>query len=388
MKKNDLAGYIVYAMMLAAAVWVGLSFIRPVLGDSESMSGLPMPGLVLVLLSVLIGVIVTALVLELGHLLGAKIGKYKVISWNVLGIQFKRGSDDKMKAGVGSFDGITGETKVIPLDIKNSNPKHMIYMPLALFLLEVIVCVVLMVAGKNGKGTSLIGLYIFGLVVLTVGCLIFLYNIFPAALDAKNDGAMISVFNSKTNIEAYNEILIASDKMARGEKIEAAHVYESVTDFTVKLNDVALYKALLEKNYEEALKINEYTIKCKDTVSSRIYLNAVAQRTALHIFLNPIEEAKEEYISLKYEEKKFIASLESAPAVRAYLLVCGLVEDSEIEIKVAMDKAEAAIRASGEDKRKVEETLMKEGLKKVMERHPKWDFSEYPGLVEEIKPEQ
>ena len=387
MKKNDMMGYLVYALMLGGAIWVGLTFIRPIIGDSESMSGLPMPGLVLVLLSVLIGVIVTALILEFGHLLGAKIGKYKVISWTVLGIQFKRGSDDKMKAGLGSFDGITGETKVVPLDIKKSNPKHMIYMPLAMFLVEVIICVVLMVIGKNATGNGMIGIYVLGLVVLTVGCLIFLYNIFPAQLDSKNDGSMISVFNSQTNIEAYNEILLASDKLAKGEKIEETHIYESVTDFTVKLNDVALYKALLEKNYEEALKINEYTINCKDKVSSRVYLTAVAQKIALHIFLNPIEEAKEEYISLKYEEKKFIANLENAPAVRAYLLVCGLVENSETEIKVAMDKAEAAIKASGEDKRKAEEMLMKEGLKKVIQCHPKWDFSEYTGLVEEAAAE-
>lgn len=382
MKKNDMMGYLVYLLMLGGAVWVGLSFIRPVIMDSESMSGLPMPGLVLVLLSVLIGVIFTALVLELGHLLGAKLGKYKVTSMTVLGIQVKRGSNGKLKVGFSNFDGITGETKIIPLDIKKSNPRHIIYMPLALFLLEVILCVVLMVIGKNVSGSGMIGIYVLGLVILTVGCLIFLYDIFPAQLDSKNDGSMLSVFNSQTNIEAYNEILIASEKMAKGEKIEEARVYESVTDFTSKLNDVAIYKALLEENYEEALRINEFTINCKDKVSSRVYLTAVAQKMALHLFLKPVEETKEEYLSLKYEEKKFIANLENAPAVRAYLLVCGLVENSEIEIKVAMDRAEAAIRASGEDKRKAEEALMKAGLKKVIEKHPKWDFSEYTGLVE------
>ncbi|MCQ2911898.1 MAG: hypothetical protein MJ190_00035 [Bacilli bacterium] len=387
MKKNDLMGYVVYIIMLGVAVWVGLSFIRPVIMDSESMSGLPMPGLVLVLLSVLIGVIITALVLELGHLLGAKLGKYKITSWTVLGIQFKRQPDGKFKPGFGNFDGITGETKVVPLDVKTSNPRHIIYMPLALFLLEVIACVVLMVVGKNSSANGMIGVYVFGLVVLTVGLLIFLYDIFPAALDSKNDGSMLSIFSNQTNIEAYNEILIASEMMAKGEKVENVRVYESVTDFTSQINDVAIYKALLEENYEEALRINEFTIKCKDHVSSRVYLTAVAQKMALHLFLKPTAEAKEEYLSLKHEEKKFIANLENAPAVRAYMLVCGLVEDSEIEIKVAMDKAESAIKTSGEDKRQAEEALMKAGLKKVMERHPKWDFSEYSGLVEAKKEE-
>ncbi len=291
-----------------------------------------------------------------------------------------------MKIGFGGFDGLTGETKVVPNDVENSNPRPMIFMPLVLFLLEVIGCVVLMVVGKNSDAQGAITLYIVGLVILTVGGLIFIYDIFPAALDSKNDGAYIMVFNSKTNVIAYNQILMAEDKMAHGEEVGETQIYESVTDFTVKLNDVALYKALKEKNYEEALRINEFTINSKNSVTSKIYLNAVAQKMALHLYLKPLEEAKEEYISLKLEEKKFIASLSTGPAVRAYILISGLVEESEGETKLAMDKAEIAIKNSGEDKRFAEEYLMKEALKVIMSKHKDWDFSEYGELsLEEEK---
>ena len=46
-----------------------------------------------------------------------------------------------------------------------------------------------------------------------------------------------------------------------------------------------------------------------------------------------------------------------------------------------MDKAESAIKNSGEDKRSAEEYLMKEALKVIVKKHKDWDFSEYGELA-------
>lgn len=378
MKKNDLMGYLVYAIMIGIAIGVGLGVIRPLFTTyNAALQG--NLGVVFVLLAVIGGIIFTALMLELGHLLGAKAGKYKVISWNCLFFQFKKDEKGKTKFSFANFDGITGETKYIPLDPKKSNPRHVIYMPLVFFLLEVVVCSVLMVLGKTFAETdaSWMWSFIVGVVVLTVGGMIFLYDIFPAALDGKNDGYLIPILNNETNVYAYNEMLIAENAMAKGQKVTSTPVYQSVTDFTYRLNDVTIYNRLAEGDYNGALEINDLTIKSKDKVSRRIYNNAIAQRTAIDLYRKPLDEAKEEYISLPLEEKKYIESLASAPAVRAYILISGLINDSINETKGAMDQADAAIKASGEDKRKVEERLMRFALKKVLEKHPDWDFSEY-----------
>lgn len=378
MKKNDLMGYLVYAIMIGIAIGVGLGVIRPLFTTyNAALQG--NLGVVFVLLAVIGGIIFTALMLELGHLLGAKAGKYKVISWNCLFFQFKKDEKGKTKFSFANFDGITGETKFIPLDPKKSNPRHVIYMPLVFFLLEVVVCSVLMVLGKTFAETdaSWMWSFIVGVVVLTVGGMIFLYDIFPAALDGKNDGYLIPILNNETNVYAYNEMLIAENAMMKGQKVTSTPVYQSVTDFTYRLNDVTIYNRLAEGDYNGALEINDLTIKSKDKVSRRIYNNAIAQRTAIDLYRKPLDEAKEEYISLPLEEKKYIESLASAPAVRAYILISGLINDSINETKGAMDQADAAIKASGEDKRKVEERLMRFALKKVLEKHPDWDFSEY-----------
>ena len=51
MKKNDVMGYIVYALMLGGAVGVGFGVIRPILNDTSVAKELPMPGILLILLS-------------------------------------------------------------------------------------------------------------------------------------------------------------------------------------------------------------------------------------------------------------------------------------------------------------------------------------------------
>lgn len=380
MKKNDLMGYLVYAMMIGIAVGVGLGVIRPIFSNSNYTSVLQgNVGMVFVLLIVIGAIILTALMLEIGHAVGAKVGKYKITSWNCLFFQFKKDEKGKTKFSFANYDGITGETKYIPLNTGKSNPRHIIYIPLVFFLLEVVVCSVLiaLAAVFSQNDPAWIWAQIVGIVTLTVGCMIFLYDIFPANLDGKNDGCLIPVLNNAINVRAYNEMLLAEDSMSKGLKATSTPVYQEVTDFTSRLNDVTIYNRLAEGDYKGALEINELAIASKDKLSRRVYNNAVAQKIAIHLYTEDINKAKEEYISIPLEEKKYIESLSSAPAVRAYILVSGLINDSINETKTAMDHADSAIKASGEDKRKVEERLMRFAVKKVISVHPDWDFDEY-----------
>ena len=59
MKKNDVMGYIVYALMLGGAVGVGFGVIRPILNETPR-TDLPMEGILLILLSVLVGAVLSA----------------------------------------------------------------------------------------------------------------------------------------------------------------------------------------------------------------------------------------------------------------------------------------------------------------------------------------
>lgn len=378
MKKNTALGIFVYICMLGAAVGVALGLIRPIFDTYSNV--LPMNGIVWILLALLAGVLVNAILLEFGHFVGAKIGKYQIVSWNCLFLKFSKNKEGKTAFTLANYDGITGETIVVPRDVHTSNPRHIIYMPMLFFLLEVVIGVFLIVFSKilvNDGITVWIWGYVFVIVVLTIGGMIFVYNFFPASLDARNDGYLIPILNNSTNVLAYNQMLLSQYRLSQGLDVGQTPIYDKVTDFTAKANAIAIYKRLEQADYAGALQINEYTIQCKDSVSSKVYHDAVAQKIAIHLYRENFVKAKEEYIALPLEDKKFIAELSTAPAVRAYMLISGLIEESINETKLAMNKADDAIRASGEDKRRVEERMMKDAFKKIVKAHPDWDFGEY-----------
>jgi hypothetical protein len=124
------------------------------------------------------------------------------------------------------------------------------------------------------------------------------------------------------------------------------------------------------------LAIDEKTIACKNKVSDGIYKDAISQKMAILLMTKPAESIKEQYINLPLEDKKHIAALGSAPSVRAYILVSGLIEDSLSETQAALEKADRAIRRSG-DYKDIEEVLTKDAVMKVLEKHTDWDLSDY-----------
>lgn len=383
MKKNDAMGWIVYILMLAVAAAVGFGMLRPALSEYA----LPMNNILFVVICVVAGILLSAILLEVGHILGAKIGKYNILKVNILGIQFKKKKDNKFHFSFSfSFDGLTGETLMAPKDVEKSNPRHSIYLPLLFLLIEVIACAVSMAIGIGFRSNdaSWQAAYVAGLVVLVIVILVNLYNIFPAALDSKNDGYLMTILNNKTNVQAYNNLLAAQEKMLFGEPVPETPIYQEVTDFTNSLNQMAIYKALGDKDYEKALEINQYTIASKDHVSSKVYSTAIAQKLSLEFLTKGLEEVKDEYIDLPLDNKKFIAELSAAPSIRAYLLVSGLIDESETEAKAALERSDKAIKSSGEEKKNIEIELIKLSLKKVIEAHPDWDFSDY-NLLEEKK---
>ena len=82
MKKSEFATFVAYLAMFGVAILIGMVWLRPVISLNAHTLGIPY--VLLVILSLLAGVILNALLIESGHLLGAKLGKYEVLVWNVL----------------------------------------------------------------------------------------------------------------------------------------------------------------------------------------------------------------------------------------------------------------------------------------------------------------
>jgi hypothetical protein len=149
MKKNDAMGYLVYALMLGLAVGVGFGILRPYFSNYDVYGDAPFVNVLFVLVAVLIGIVVNAVFIEVGHIIGCKVGHYDITSVSILGFTFKKQENGKFKFGFAEFNGFTGETKYVPQDVKKSNPRHIIYWPLVFFLIEAVGLAVLIALGKS-----------------------------------------------------------------------------------------------------------------------------------------------------------------------------------------------------------------------------------------------
>ncbi len=373
MKRNESLGYFVYLVIIAIAVVVGITVIRP---DFMAARELPLHPAVICVLAIVVGILLSSLLLELGHLIGARLGKNKVVKWVVLGMGYEVKDNGKKKFVLKDFDGLTGETYAVPEDVNTSNPKKSIWWGLSGLFLFVLISVALIVVGTVYY-SDLVWLKIVGEIFLTIDVMILFYDIFPAALDGKNDGYLMMILNNKTNREAYNSMILATYLISKGKEAPAIKVYDEVTEFTASVNDVTLYQDLAAHNYEGVIEISQKTIDAKKKVSGATYTNALAQKLSAIIMSKPLEEAKEFFINMSMDDKKKIAQLNSIQAIRAYILANGVIEESESEVRTGLDNIHGKMRKVAKEYKDIEKRALLDAAEFIHDKHPEWDFVDY-----------
>ena len=87
----------------------------------------------------------------------------------------------------------------------------------------------------------------------------------------------------------------------------------------------------------------------------------------------PLGEAKETYDQIAPSEvRRFIANDISMESIRAYILIAGMIEDSEGEVRFALSKLEKAKKRALPSQIKEEEILVAKAANYVYENHKKW----------------
>ena len=142
MKKSDISSLVVYAIMLVVLFCTFFFGVRDVL--AKSFEGFASVGVSL--LTIVLSFIAGSILLEVGHVLGAKAGKYKIVLFNLFFFTFyKVGNKTKFK--LSGPDGLFSETKVTPKYNENgeviSKPKAMLWLG-NLFLAIVIIAAAIM----------------------------------------------------------------------------------------------------------------------------------------------------------------------------------------------------------------------------------------------------
>ena len=384
MKKQDIAGIIVYLIILALAAVFGLVVVRQFAQKTNMETGI---FILFIGGAIISGVLFNSILFELAHILGAKIGGYNITSVSILGFTFVK-EEKKLKFKLASFDGLTGETKILPKEKrkKPSNPVPYLVMGTILYAIEVVAVVLLYsVFTREGAPTAQSNAAYFLIIVMAVGGVILFYNIIPFQLDSMTDGYRLRLVSGKKNREAFNKMLLG--ETAAGEQSQEGEEAEQVTSFSgdLKLNQV--YVHLDKDEFVEAEELVDSILEGAQTdkkISRKTVFEARANKIYL-VFINKDQDTITQYFesNLSLQDRKELSEENGLPFLRAYILVSALLDRSHSECFRSLDKVYKAYKKTPPEKRALESKLFNRALELVNEKHPDWNVMEYKINIEQ-----
>lgn len=363
---------------------LGVYVLRPTI---EAYTGKGISAFYVSIITFFVGLIVLPLCYEFMHLLGAKVGGYKVYSFDVFYFNFYKDGEGKNKFRFKSFDGLTGETKVAPRERPNGkicNPKPMLFFP-NLFLSAFLIVSIFMYLFFNAQTSPFKAVFC---ILMILSALFLFYNILPIELDAKTDGYQLKLIGKETDVAIYNELLRLQECEFYGiDKGEVKVFTDNMSDFAAQIDLMTIYKYISEEKYYEARKIIDAILAQKDKIHYNIGIELLAQKLFIYLYTGAISDAKEFYNnSMTAEEKRDISNSDSLVCIRTYILVSTFLDPSESEIQYATEKADKAYKRINSSYKEIEKKLYKNTLKIAQDAHPTWVLVE--SNVEEKKPEE
>lgn len=377
MKKQEIAGLIVYLLMLSIALVFGFTVLRTH-QEQSTITGWMYALYVIGALTA--GIVLTAIFIELGHIIGAKIGRYNILAVTILGLCFY-----KKEKGIGfkfsKFDGLSGETTILPKNKKKSDPRPYLSFATLLILLEIVLGIVLFITFKslaiNNK--SFYDIAYFILTMAIVAALILFYNIIPVELDTTNDGYRLRLISNPKNKEALNELLVVNYELSKGNTNIEIKVFEEITNFTAGLNLSKVYISLTNHQYDEADRIINIILSGKESISTKMYLNVKALKMSLLILEKPLEEAQEYYEKeIGPQENRMISEeTGSLPCLRSYVLTSALFDKSKSECILALSYVQNAYKKVVKANKPIEKELLNKSIDIILQSHQSWDITDY-----------
>ena len=376
MKKEDITGLIVYLVIIALAIVFGLTVLQKHNSES-SLAGFQY--VLYIIGAVLVGAIFNSVLFELAHVIGAKIGKYTVLSVCILGFCFYK-ENDKTKFKFSSYDGLTGETKIIPKEgmVDKANPYPYLFFGSVFFVIEAIAVMIIFSFLRNAEDYGLRDIAYGVLTVGAIGLVILIYNILPLRIDSMTDGYRLTMVSNPKNKVAFNELLRVEYEISQGNNDVEIKIFDEITNFTADLNLNRVYALLDKREYKAAEEILDKIIEAKQEVSEKVYIRARAQKIYINLYTRDLQEAKEYYEKeVPVSERREISNDVSMASIRAYLLMSGLLDKSRSECIIALNNVYRAFKSTPKNRQHTEIIMFNEALEKVISAHPDWELEGY-----------
>lgn len=388
MKKEDVSAVIVYVLIIAFAIVFGIVILQNRNNATIFSSGVYA---VFIICAIITGVIFNAVLFEVAHILGAKIGRYDILKVNVLGFCFYKTAEEHWKFKFSGFDGLTGETKIVPKKEakKEPNPRPYLLFGTLFFVVEIIICVTLFVLfnsmNDNSTDAALVQrvrtLYDIGyflLVVAFIGGMILIYNIIPVKLDATTDGYRLTLVSNPKNKVAFNELLRVEREIELGNSDVEIKTFDEITNFTADLNLSKVYVLLECENYRDALVLVNQILDNAANISPKVYIRALAQKVYIYIMTLPLEEAIARLdVEVSDDMRREISKDTTMVCARAYILIAALIDKSKSECIITISNIKKSFKNTAPARRAIEVKLFNKALDKAIEAHPDWELEQY-----------
>ena len=124
---------------------------------------------------------------------------------------------------------------------------------------------------------------------------------------------------------------------------------------------------------EKAAKIIEPMLNEENKISNTTYQRLIAQYLYIKIMTSPIDDARNYYdTNVDDKTRRFISNDISMESLRAYILIAGLLDESQGEILYVQSKIKKAMKIALPARKEIEQQLYQDALNKVYEVHPEW----------------
>ena len=381
MKKEEISGIVVYVLLLALALVFALLVVREYFYEAGLEIGLY---ILFILGSFVGGLIFNAIIFELAHMLGAKVGRYKIISVNILGLCFYK-KDRKTKVKFAGFDGLSGETKILPKENtkKKPNPRPYCLFGTVFYAIEIIAVIFTYSFLKSTSESVTLKNLGFGLLVAgVVGGGMLLYNIIPFHLDSMTDGYRLILLSNKKNRDAFNDLLTvenSEDAEKVQETLEKNKDEEQINAFSADIRVNEIYTLLEKEDFLGAEKIVDDVLSHPNKkMSQKTYLEAKSQKVYLVIMTREEKEVLDFYDKeVSLQERKAISDDKNFSSIRAYILMAGLLDKSRSECFLTLSRVYKVYKHIPESKKKIEAHLYNLAINKIDQVHPNWNIKEY-----------
>lgn len=356
-----------FSLLFYVALVVAIFFVgRNIIADANAFIDEPM---MFFIISIALGFVFNVVLFELGHMFGAKLGGYKTYSVSFLGVTIYKVKGKWQIGYDGTYDGFTGETKIVPHKEK-TNPSLYFWMGSLLLVIEMVVTICLPSLITLSPQLKY-GAYIFAV----IAGIILIYNIVPFRLDSTNDATLMK-YVTKDKVDVFNKVCSIRYDLYLGNQIKEVEILEDVDYVSARINYYAYLEAIYKKDYEKAEAIIDSLIEQSEKLSEDIFLELLPAKMYILTMTKTKEEVEKYFASLPANDRKLLNSCVSIEGCRNYFAFVALIIEDYDDAKNIYRKY-----VSKKDKLKEvgrlfdEESLISELMAKIKELHPEWDFT-------------